>query len=211
MFSKLDLKLKNTVIIILSSGFLAFGLYNVHSISGVTEGGILGFTLLLEHHFGISPSVSGFILNAICYITGWKILGKSFLAYSAIASTAFSVFYGIFEQFPRVWPQIADMPLAACILGAVFVGVGAGVSVRYGGATGGDDALAMSIYYLTRVKIEKIYLISDIIVLALSLSYIPVSKIWYSFITVIISGQLIGIVQKIKLPQRELAYEDKKI
>ena len=38
-------------------GILDF--YNIHSMSNVTEGGILGLTLLLEYWFGISPSVSG--------------------------------------------------------------------------------------------------------------------------------------------------------
>ena len=34
---------------LLGSAILAFGLYNVHALSGVTEGGILGLTLLLHH------------------------------------------------------------------------------------------------------------------------------------------------------------------
>ena len=60
------LKAKNCLSICIGSAILAFGLYNVHSISGVTEGGVLGLTLLLEHWFGISPSVSGLILNGVC-------------------------------------------------------------------------------------------------------------------------------------------------
>ena len=37
--------------------------------------------------------------------------------------------------------QIADKPLLAAVVGALFVGIGAGVCVRIGGAPGGDDAL----------------------------------------------------------------------
>ena len=54
------------------SAILAFGLYNVHSFSNVTEGGVLGMTLLLHHWFGLSPSISGLVLNAACYIGGWR-------------------------------------------------------------------------------------------------------------------------------------------
>ena len=44
---------------LLSGSFiLAFGLYNIHSQSGVTEGGVLGLILLLDHWFGLSPSIS---------------------------------------------------------------------------------------------------------------------------------------------------------
>lgn len=187
------------MVIIFSSAFLAFGLYHVHSFSGVTEGGVLGMTLLLQQWFGISPSVSGFIMNLACYLTGWKLLGKEFIAYSVVSTVGFSVSYKVFEQFDPLWPQLVDMPLLAAIIGAVFVGIGAGICVRIGGATGGDDALAMSISHYTHIKIQWIYLISDIVVLALSISYIPLEKLWYSLITVILSGQIIGWVQRMPM------------
>ena len=83
--------------------------------------------------------------------------------------------------------------------GALFIGVGAGLCVRAGGATTGDDALAMSLSHLTRIPIQWIYLTSDLIVLGLSLTYIPVRRIGYSLLTVILSGQLIGLMQRIRL------------
>ena len=45
------MKIKDTAILLLGSAILAFGLYNVHSISNVTEGGALGLMLLIEHGF----------------------------------------------------------------------------------------------------------------------------------------------------------------
>ena len=87
------------------------------------------------------------------------------------------------------------MPLTASLLGAVFVGVGAGLCVRIGGAPGGDDALAMSLSHVTHIKIQWIYLLSDFAVLVLSLSYIPLNRMVYSILTVLLSGQIIGFVQ----------------
>lgn len=193
-----DIKLSSCIIAFFSSAMLAFGLYNIHSLSGVTEGGILGLTLLLEHWFNISPSVSGMILNLLCYLMGWKFLGRKFIIYSIAAATGFSVSYRIFEQFGPLFPQIAERPLVAAVLGAIFVGISAGICVRIGGAPGGDDALAMSIARITHLDIRWVYLMCDLIVLVLSLSYIPVQRIAYSFLTVLLSGQIIGIVQKIK-------------
>ena len=190
------LTLKNSVITLLGSAILAFGLYNVHSISGVTEGGVLGATLLLEHWTGISPALTGGIMNILCYILGWKLLGKEFLAYSALATAGFSGTYKLCEQFPHLWPELADMPLAAAFMGALFVGAGAGLCVRIGGAPSGDDALAMSISHISGWKIQWVYLMTDFIVLVMSLSYIPVKRIGYSLLTVLLSGQLIGLIQK---------------
>lgn len=194
MFPKL--KPKNCLSIVFGSAILAFGLYNVHSISGVTEGGVLGLTLLLEHWFDISPSVSGLILNGVCYLLGFKLLGREFIAYSIIAGGGFSLFYAIFERFPPVYPQIADMPLLAAIVGSLFVGVGVGLCVRANSAPTGDDSLALSLSHLFRIGIQWVYLISDLIVLLLSLSYIPLGRIAYSLLTVILSGQLIGFIQR---------------
>ncbi len=197
----------NCIVAFLSSAFLAFGLYNVHSLSGVTEGGVLGLTLLLDKWFGISPSISSVVLNVICYALGWRLLGHEFIIYSAVSTVGFSSAYKLFELFDPIWPGLAELPLLASVVGALFVGIGAGLCVRAGGATGGDDALAMSIAHVTRLRIEWIYLISDLVVLALSLTYIPFKRIVFSVITVVISGQIIGLIQRIRLPAARSAGE----
>lgn len=184
------------IYILIGSAILAFGLYHVHSQSNVTEGGALGATLLLQHWFHISPAVSGFIINFTCYALGLKVLGKEFIVYSAISGGAFSVFYAFFEQFDPIWPQIGEYPLVAAIVGALFVGVGVGLCVRVGGAPSGDDALAMSLSKIVKIDIQWMYLITDLSILALSLSYIPLQKIIYSLLTVVLSGQLIGWIVK---------------
>ena len=195
-------KLPRYVTAFLSSAFQAFGMYNIHAVADVTEGGVLGLTLLLEQWFAISPALSGLILNGICYFLGWRTFGKEFIYLSMVAAGGFSVGYGICECFPPLWPEIANIPLLAALLGALFIGIGAGICVRTGGATCGDDALAMSLSKITHIDIQWIYLISDLTVLGLSLSYIPLKKIGYSLLTVILSGQIIGWIQKI--PKKRL-------
>ena len=197
----IKLKPTNCLIAFFASAFQAFGMYNIHAVADITEGGVLGATLLLEYWFDISPALSSFVLNAACFLLGWKTLGKTFIAYSLIAACGYSVSYGICELFPPLWSEIAAMPLLAALLGAVFIGIGAGLCVRAGGATTGDDALAMSLSHITKIPIQWIYLITDLSVLLLSLTYIPFRRIAYSLLTVILSGQLIGFLQR--LPQRK--------
>lgn len=189
--------------IFLGNIILAFGLYNVHAQTSISEGGVLGMMLLLKYWLHISPAYSGFVLDVLCFAFGYRVLGKSFLQYSLIATAIFSLSYRIFEQFDPLWPDLSRAPAAAALLGAVFVGVGVGLSVRAGGAAGGDDALAMALHARTHIDIQWLYLITDVAVLALSLTYIPFARLVWSFVTVILSGQIIGWIQKIPAPAKE--------
>ena len=192
-----SLKLSNCLILFFASAFQAFGMYNIHALADITEGGVLGAVLLIEHWLHISPAISSFLLNAACFLFGFRVLGKKFIVSSFIAALGYSLGYGICEQFPPLWPEIVQYSLLAAILGALFIGVGAGLCVRAGGATSGDDALAMSLSHISKIPIQWIYLVSDLTVLLLSLSYIPLRRIIYSLITVVLSGQIIGWIQRI--------------
>ena len=75
--------------------------------------------------------------------------------------------------------------------------IGCGICVRVGGAPSGDDALAMALSHKLRLPIAIVYLVSDLLVLGLSLLYIPPLRILYSLLTVILSGQLVGAVERI--------------
>ncbi len=189
---------KRVFTLLLGAFILAFGLYNIHSRCAITEGGILGATLLLQHHFGISPGISGIVMDLTCYAIGFGLLGKAFLVNAVVASCGFSLFYNLLECFPPLLPDLSALPLVAAVAGACFVGVGVGLVVRLGGAAGGDDALALVIQHLTKCRISTAYLVTDITVLTLSLSYIPVQKILYSLVTVMVSSFIIDKIQRYK-------------
>ena len=125
-------------------------------------------------------------------------LGKTFLAYSAVSVCCYSLCYSLLERFAPLWPGLIASPLWFALLGAVFVGVGAGLSVLGGGAPGADDALAMSLNKRYGWNIQNIYLISDLTVLLISLTYIPFRRIAYSLLTVILSGQIVGWIQRLE-------------
>ena len=186
---------KNVITGVLGAAVVAFGIYNVHDVADITEGGILGLNLLLDHWFGISPAYTNLALTALCFAIGWKVLGRDFVVYSAFFTGGFSLFYRLLEAFtPRFFPQLAAHPWLAAVVGSVFVGIGVGMSVRAGGAQSGDDALAMALRHHFGVKLSTVYLCSDLTVLLLSLTYIPPKRILCSLLTVLLSGQIIELV-----------------
>ena len=183
-------------VLLLGAAILSFGLFNVHSQSGVTEGGVLGTTLLLHHWFGISPGVSEFVIDVICYALGFRFLGKAFFKYAIAASAGFACFYMLWERVGPVLPDLSGQPLIAALLGGVFVGVGVGLIVRQGGSSGGDDALALVIHKLTGWRLSRAYLFTDLTVLFASLSYIPFRRIAFSLVTVTVSSLLIDFIKE---------------
>ena len=192
------------LIIVLGACILSFGLYNIHERTGITEGGVLGMTLLLQHWFGLSPAITSPVMDIACYLLAWHFLGNAFAKYAVAASLAFAASHALWEQF-----DLSAFPMAAAILGALFVGLGVGLVVRIGGACGGDDALALTIAHVSRWPISRCYLFTDLAVLLLSLTYIPFARIVYSLVTVTISSVVIGRVQRlgVRAPEAETAVD----
>mgnify|MGYP002791990042 FL=1 len=188
---------KTIISILLGTAITSFGVYNIHRQTNITEGGILGLLLLCNYWFGISSSLLSPLLDGLSYLFGYKYLGKDFLKTSIFATVSLAAFFWLWEKFPPLLPSLADTPLLAAVVGGLFIGVGCGLVVRQGASCGGDDALALIISRLTPLKISQAYLFTDITVLALSLSYIPVRRIVYSLVTVTISSYLIDFVTTI--------------
>ena len=187
--------LSHWLLLVVGTAILSFGLWNVHTQSAITEGGVLGMILLLQHWFKISPSITGVILDFTCYFIGWRMLGNRFLKNAVFSTCCFSLWYRLWERMGFVVPDLSSLPLVAAVVGAVFVGVGVGIVVKEGGAAGGDDALALVISKVGKIRISKAYLFTDLTVLTLSLTYIPFGKIVYSLISVTLSSWIIDKIQ----------------
>lgn len=199
---KTELTLKRIFFIIVGSAIFTFGIHNIHSRVDITEGGIIGLMLLVEHWTSLSPAVITPILDCLCYLLAFKFLGGGFIIVSAVSTVTVSLFYKLWELLPFMLPDLSDFPLLAAVLGAIFVGVGVGLIIRCGGSSSGDDALALIISKITKCKLAFAYMFADFTVSALSLTYIPLKRIAFSLITVTLSSLLVEFVQKFKLQKK---------
>ena len=206
MFSRIKEKLfegltpRGVALLVLGAAIATFGIHNIHQRTGITEGGVIGAMLLVEHWLGFSPAAITPVLDVACYLLALKYLGFSFIRTSLLSTACVSLFYKLWEQFPPLLPDLSDHPLLAAVLGGLFVGVGVGLIVRQGGSSGGDDALALVISKVSRCRLSFAYLFTDLTVLLLSLSYIPLGRIVFSLVTVTISSFLIDKVTAFRQP-----------
>lgn len=185
--------------ILLGAAIASFGLYNIHRQVHITEGGVLGLMLLVNHWLGIPSSKVTPVLDLACYLLAFRYLGMRFIKISIVSTLGVSGFFFLWEQFPPMLPDLSQMPLLAALLGGCFVGIGVGLIVRQGGSSGGDDALALAISRKTGWRLSKSYLVTDLTVLALSLSYIPLRQILFSVVTVTVSSWLIDFVRDARI------------
>ncbi|GAA0100763.1 YitT family protein [Paraclostridium bifermentans] len=185
------------LLVLIGSIILSFGVYNFNFQNNITEGGVLGFLLLLKNLFNIRLSLANLIIDCALLLVGYKFFGKKFIKYSLIATISFSLSFSFFESIGPVIPKFDNLILGSIIAG-LFVGLGSGLVVRAGGAAGGDDALALVISKTTSLKIGKVYMISDFFILGLSLIYLSFSQIAVSLIAVSVSGKVIDFVYSYK-------------
>ncbi len=123
--------------LVVGTAVLAFGLYNIHRQSNITEGGVLGLVLFLNHWLGVSPAVISPVLDITCYLIGFRFLGGTFARRSLVATLSFAGWYALLEQFPPLLPSMAAHPVVAAVCGGCFVGLGVGLAVRAGGPARG--------------------------------------------------------------------------
>jgi len=186
--------IKGTLLIILGSTILSFGNYNFNYQNNITEGGVLGLLLLFKNLFDISPSITSLVIDLSLFTFGSKFFGKKFLAYSLLSTITFSVTYKIWEGIGFVTPSFSNNMIIGALLAGIAVGVGVGLVVRGGGAAGGDDVIALLVSKFSKLKINHVYLITDVTVLLLSLTYLDFKQILFSIVAVTISGKLISLI-----------------
>ena len=189
---------KKFFFIVLGAAVCSFGIHNIHQRTAITEGGVIGMMLLIDRWLDLPPAFITPVLDITCYALAFKYLGGRFIKISIISTLSVSLFYDFWEMFPPMLPDLSDYPLIAALAGGMFVGAGVGLIVRQGGSSGGDDALALTISHISHWRLSRAYLFTGLTVLALSLSYIPPQRIFFSVITVTVSSLLIDRIQNMK-------------
>ncbi|MBB6446763.1 YitT family protein [Bacillus benzoevorans] len=130
--------MRNIVIIVLGSLIMAAG-FNLFMIPHhILSSGLSGIAMMLGILTPLNTGILNLLLNLPLLIIGWFKLGKRFITYtilSVVVTSAGLLFLPILK--------ISSDPLLSCVFGGVLVGVGAGVTFRASGSTGGLDIIAM--------------------------------------------------------------------
>ncbi|ALS22647.1 MULTISPECIES: YitT family protein [Paenibacillus] len=197
-FSEASTHAKNIIPIWIGTAVYAFGLHYFVIPNELMEGGLTGFALLLNYIFSFPPSLTTLCMNVPLFYLGWRILGKSSMAYTIIGTLSLSFFLWIMERLIGSGWLVPfrtehDYFLVTAYAGFTL-GLGLGIVFRFGGTTGGTDILARVIHKLKGWRIGQIILTMDVIVIGSSLFFLPKEKILYTIVVVFIASKMIDIL-----------------
>lgn len=151
------------ILLIITGSFLAaIGLQLFLLPNHLLDGGVTGISILSAYLSGIPFGVFLLVLNIPFVFLGYRKFGKDFALCSSIGIATLATL--TFIHLPH---GFTDVPILAAIFGGVFVGVGSGLVIRYGGIIDGADTVAILIDRVTVFSVgEAIMVINGLIITA---------------------------------------------
>ncbi|AMA71835.1 MULTISPECIES: YitT family protein [Aneurinibacillus] len=183
--------IRSVLMILLGTFILAFGYYHINFQNNLLEGGFVGLSLLLKYVFDFSPAITILLFDLPFFILILFKKSPQFILKTALGTFAFSLFYELCELYSPLIFDFSHMMVLASVLSGIITGYGAGLVLRYGGTTGGEDLLCLFISKGTGISIGTVFLILDLIVLGLSSFFLPLDKLFYTILAVIVAGKVI--------------------
>lgn len=147
--------------------------------NGLTSGGLTGLCTIIQYgtNGAIPIGLTYPIINGGLLVLGFLCLGKSFGFKTVYVIALSSALFYLLPNFNgEIWKMNLevhmDNKLMVALVGAFLESVGIGMVLLRGGSTGGTDIVAMIINKYWPISPGKVYLYSDVFIIA-SLLLVP--------------------------------------
>ena len=140
--------------------------------NGLASGGMTGLCTIIQYGTGIPVGITYPIINVLLLILAFFSLGKSFGFKTVYVIVFTSILFEVLPRFPQL--EVLNIPdkLLVALVGGAMESIGIGIVLLKGGSTGGTDIVAMIINKYWPISPGKVYLYSDIFIIALLL-FVP--------------------------------------
>ncbi|MBQ8838412.1 MAG: YitT family protein [Bacteroidales bacterium] len=139
--------------------------------NGLASGGLTGLCTIIQYGTGIPVGWTYPTINVILLVLGFLTLGKAFGIKTIYVIAVTSLLFEILPKFPQFEVLMEEKFLVA-LVGAAMESVGLGLVLLRGGSSGGTDIVAMMINKYWPVSPGRVYLFTDIFIIA-SLMFVP--------------------------------------
>lgn len=156
-------------------------------------GGVSGVGLLLGELLDVSISFVVLILNIILLFVGWAFLGFKSFYRSIYGSLLFPFILFLFEQLSPTFEFLDDFVLVVAF-GGLFLGLGFGYVIKYGGTSGGTDIPIKILNKRLKLPLSiSMYSIDGIIIASGVLAFYQTSGVTpglYAIMTMVVGGKV---------------------
>lgn len=133
--------------------------------NGLASGGLTGFCTIIQYGTGIPVGWTYPALNILLLILGFLTLGKAFGVKTIYVIALTSVLFEVLPKFPQL-QVLMDEKFLVALVGAGMESVGLGLVLLRGGSSGGTDIIAMMINKYWPISPGRVYLLTDIFIIA---------------------------------------------
>lgn len=179
------------IMITIGAVIAAFAIEEFLVAKQILDGGIVGISIILNHITGIKLSGFIIVLNIPFLILGLRLLGKTFAFKATYAMLVFSVFLVVFEGMKNATSD----PLLATVYGGLFLGLGVGIIMKFGGCVDGIDTVSLLLSKKTPFSTGQIILFFNLIIYSCAGFIFGPDRALYSLLTYFITSKVIDIVE----------------
>nr|WP_320012891.1 YitT family protein [uncultured Desulfobulbus sp.] len=191
----------NLLLLTLGSVLFALGINGAVINNSFITGGLYGATLLVYYKTQMfSPSLWYLIFNIPLFVLGWFFVGRRFFWYSLYGMLVIT----LATQWIDFDFQIQDQ-LYAAIAGGIVSGAGSGIILRSIGSAGGLDIAAIMLNTRFNFGVGKVYMLFNVVLFGLTISFYTPDIIIASIILVFISSITVEHVLSL-FNQRKIVY-----
>jgi uncharacterized membrane-anchored protein YitT (DUF2179 family) len=179
---------KRIILVLLGSLIAAVGLQFFLLPNHMIDGGVTGLSIIAAQLSGWPLGLFLVLLNIPFIFFGYKKFGKAFACYSIIGIVALALL-----TFVHASHGFTGVPTLAAVFGGMFVGIGVGIVVRYGGIIDGADTIALLIDRETIFSVSEAIMAINGVIITLAGFVFGWEQALYSLIAYFVAHKAIDI------------------
>lgn len=157
--------------------------------NNITDGGIVGVSIITSYLTDLPLSMFIIIFNIPFLFLGYKQIGKTFVFSSVFSIASLSLWVEVFHPVSEFTNDI----LLASVFGGIILGGGVGIIIRYGGSLDGTEMVAIIANKRTAFSVGEIVMFFNIFILSSAGLVFGWNRAMYSLIAYFVAYKVIDI------------------
>lgn len=156
----------------------------------ITDGGITGISVMTSYLSGLPLGIFLFIINLPFLIVGYRMIGKTFAISTLLGISVMSLGTALLHDVPA----FVNNTVLAFVFGGVFLGLGTGLVIRFGGSLDGTEIIAILISRKTPFSVGEIIMFFNFFILVMAGFVFTWESAMFSLLAYYIAYKTIDVV-----------------